>query len=96
MAEGGGAHKGVSSAAEAITVYFRGRPGTRSFGTPTCGHHHLLQPFFLSNRATLSLTTAVRAGRARKEYAGPIHPDEIIADLDEAVNRAAAWLQGHQ
>ena len=31
---------GVASAGEAIVVYFKGRPNTRSFGTATCGHHH--------------------------------------------------------
>jgi carboxyl-terminal processing protease len=86
-------NKAVSSAAEAVAVYFRGRPGTRSFGTPTCGHHHLEQGFFLSNRATLTLTTAAHEDRARKQYVGPITPDEVVAD-GEAINRAVTWLNG--
>jgi len=36
---------GTVSAAEAVTVFFRARPDTRSSGTATCGHHHLQQGF---------------------------------------------------
>ena len=83
----------VASAGEAIVVFFRGRPGTRSFGTPTCGHHHLQQDFRLSDGATLFLVTAQTADRTKRKYGGPIDPDEIIADPSEAVNRAIAWVQ---
>lgn len=84
----------VASAGEAIVVFFRGRPETRSFGTPTCGHHHLLQEFPLSDGATLVLTTAQGADRVKTKYGGPINPDETIADQGEAVERAVAWLLG--
>jgi carboxyl-terminal processing protease len=84
---------GVVSAGEAVTVWFKARPRTRSFGTPTCGHHHLLQDFGLRDGGTLRLVTAHNADRMKRSYAGPIDPDEIIADPGEAVTRAVVWLQ---
>lgn len=86
--------RSVASAGEAIAVFFRGRPVTRSFGAPTCGTHHLQEDFSLSDGAILSLTTAETADRMKTRYGGPIDPDEIIADPGEAVNRAIAWLSG--
>jgi C-terminal processing protease CtpA/Prc len=83
----------VNSAGEAIAVYFKGRPETRSFGTPTCGHHHLLQGFVLSDRSTLSLTTAQHADRTKRLYGGPIAPDETIGNPEQVVERAIAWLR---
>jgi len=82
----------VSSAAEAITVYFRGRPGTRSFGTPTCGHHHLQQSFPFSDGGVLGLAVSQHADRTKRQYAGSIEPDEIVTDPSEAASRAIAWL----
>ncbi len=86
--------KSINSAGEAMTVWFRGRPGTRSFGTPTCGHHHLLQDFPLSDGATLVLATAQNADRMKTKYGGPITPDEVATEPGEVVTRAIAWLQG--
>ena len=85
-------NRAVASSGEAIVVYFRGRPGTRSFGTATCGHHHLLNSYPFANGATLVLTTSVHADRTKTEYAGPITPDEVVADSADAVQRAATWL----
>ena len=84
----------VASAGEAIVVYFKSRPGTRSFGTPTCGHHHLQQDFRLSDGATLFLASSQHTDRAKRRYAARIDPDEIIVDTGKAVSRAIAWLQG--
>ena len=82
----------VASSGEAVTVFFRGRPGTRSFGTPTCGHHHLNVPFSLSDGATLFLVVSQHADRTKVQYAGAIPPDEIIADPEAAFSRAISWL----
>jgi len=84
----------VASAGEAIVVYFKARPGTRSFGTPTCGHHHLQQGFRLSDGANLFLASSQHADRTKRRYGTRIDPDEIIADAGEAVSRAIVWLQG--
>jgi peptidase S41-like protein len=84
----------VNSAGEAMAVWFRERPNTRSFGTPTCGHHHLLQDFRFSDGATLHLTTAQNADRTKTKYQGPITPNEVLTESGELVTRAIAWLQG--
>ena len=84
----------VSSAGEAVTVFFKGRPSTRSFGTPTCGHHHLQEQLALSDGASLFLQTSQHADRTRQRYGGSIAPDELVADPQEAVTRAIAWLLG--
>ena len=83
----------TNSAGEATAVWFKGRPGARSFGTPTCGHHHLLQSFQMSDGALLTLKTANNADRLKRSYAGPDSPDEQYADPAHAVNRAIEWLQ---
>jgi C-terminal processing protease CtpA/Prc len=85
----------TNSAGEAITVFFRGRPNTRSFGAPTCGHHHLLGDFRMTNGATLTLKTAHNADRLKRTYAGRVVPDELALAPGEAVSRAVAWLSGH-
>ncbi len=82
----------TNSAGEAITVFFKGRPNTRSFGTPTCGHHHLLESFPMSNGAALTLKTAHNADRLKRAYAGPVVPDELADAPGQAVSRAVAWL----
>jgi hypothetical protein len=83
----------VASSGEAITVYFKGRPRTRSFGTATCGHHHLQQSFRLSDGAVLFLAVSQHADRTKKRYAARIGPDEVISDPVKAVDRAIEWLQ---
>jgi hypothetical protein len=84
----------VNSAGEAIAVYFKGRANTRSFGSATCGHHHLLQDYAMSDGATLWLTTAQHADRMKQKYGGPIQPDEHVSDPDPeaTINRAIDWL----
>jgi hypothetical protein len=84
---------GTNSAGEAITIWFKNRPETRSFGTATCGHHHLLASFPMSDGAGLTLKNAHNADRLKHPYMGPVVPDEIIAEPAEAVRRAVAWLQ---
>ena len=82
----------TNSAGEAITVFFKSRPDTRSFGAPTCGHHHLLSDFRMSNGATLTLKTAHNADRLKRTYAGRVVPDELATAPGEAVSRAVMWL----
>jgi C-terminal processing protease CtpA/Prc len=82
----------TNSAGEAIAVFFKGRPNTRSFGAPTCGHHHLLQDFRMTNGATLTLKVAHSADRLKRTYAGRVVPDELATGPGQAVSRAVAWL----
>ena len=84
----------VASAGEAVTIFFRGRPNTRSFGTPTCGTHHLFQEDPLSDRGLLVLLTAIHADRNHTLYEEQIVPDEVIPAAGLAVSRAIEWLLG--
>ena len=82
----------TNSAGEAITVFFKNRRDTRSFGAPTCGHHHLLGEFRMRTGGTLTLKTAHNADRLKRTYAGRVVPDELATAPGEAVSRAVAWL----
>jgi C-terminal processing protease CtpA/Prc len=82
----------TNSAGEAIAVFFKSRFDTRSFGAPTCGHHHLLSDFRMSDGATLTLKNAHNADRMKRTYAGRVMPDEVVTAPGEAVTRAVNWL----
>jgi carboxyl-terminal processing protease len=84
------------SSGEAVTVAFRGRPRTRSFGQPTGGLSTSNSGFPLPDGATLLLTTAVFADRNGHHYGAAIEPDEIVAlrdGSDSALAAAVAWLR---
>lgn len=83
---------GIASSGEATLIAFRGRPDTRSFGTPTCGLSTSNRGYSMPDGATLQLTVAVMADRARTKYGDSVPPDEIVAD-SEVVVRAIAWLR---
>jgi hypothetical protein len=83
----------VVSSGEAVTVAFRKRPDTRSFGLPTCGLSTANSSYRLSDGATLFLTTAVMADRERTRYGASIPPDEMHTDLAQAIASAVAWLR---
>jgi hypothetical protein len=85
---------GVASSGEAITIAFRQRPNTRSFGLATCGLSTANRTFTLSDGATFNLTTSVMADRTRTPYGDMVPPDESISDTNEMVQRAIAWLRG--
>lgn len=82
----------TTGAGEAIAVFFKGRARTRSFGSSTCGHHQLQLDSALTDGATLSLATSQHADRTHQRYAGPIAPDDTVADASTVVERAVAWL----
>jgi carboxyl-terminal processing protease len=84
---------GIASSGEATVVAFKGRPGTRSFGMPTCGLSTANRGFAMSDGASLILTVSVMADRTRTRYGDSIVPDEIVTDASQAVQRAIAWLQ---
>jgi carboxyl-terminal processing protease len=85
---------GVASSGEAVAVAFRERPGTRSFGTPTCGLSTSNESFPLSDGAVLNLTVSTMADRTRRLYGDAIVPDEVVNDPAVVVARAVAWLEG--
>jgi carboxyl-terminal processing protease len=86
----------TASSGEAVTVAFRGRPRTRSFGQPTAGLSTSNSGFPLPDGATLLLTTAVFADRNGQRYGAAIEPDEAVSAVDgadPALAAAVAWLR---
>jgi hypothetical protein len=84
---------GVASSGEAVVVAFRGRPNTRSFGSPTCGLSTANRSFQLSDGATLFLTVSVMADRTRTPYGLSLAPDEPVDGDAEVLQRAIDWLR---
>ena len=82
----------VASSGEGVVISFRGRPNTRSFGTPTYGASTGYQSYTLSDGGTLGLIAWTMEDRNRTLYGGPVVPDEVIRDPAQAVQRAVAWL----
>jgi carboxyl-terminal processing protease len=79
----------TASSGEAITVAFRGRPDTRSFGQATFGVSSGNEGFPLSDGAFIYLTTSVLADRTGVRYGQRILPDTVVVESREA---AAKWL----
>lgn len=50
--------------------------------------------FRMSDGGILTLKNANNADRLKRPYAGPVAPDELIADSREVVTRAVTWLLG--
>jgi hypothetical protein len=84
---------GVATTGEVLAVAFRGRPNTRSFGTPTCGLSTAVAQVSLSRGGRVGVVTSVMADRTMKKYGAAIEPDELVSDPVEVVSRALAWLR---
>jgi carboxyl-terminal processing protease len=90
----------TASSAEAITIAFHGRPGTRFFGARTAGKSTAVQPFKLDDGAELYLTTAIDADRTGKQYPDGFTPDQVFPSTtvmpaegsDPVVLAAQTWL----
>lgn len=90
----------TASSGETVTISFRGRRRTRSFGAPTYGLPTANSPFSLSDGATMLITVSYEADRDGTVYREAIVPDEPVqagaagtplAD-DPVVRAASAWL----
>jgi C-terminal processing protease CtpA/Prc len=82
----------TASSGEAVTVAFKGRPKTRSFGYQTYGVSTSNEGFTLSDGSRMLLTVAVFADRNKNKYGTPVRPDETI-DPAKALERAVQWLK---
>ncbi|MEM7029766.1 MAG: S41 family peptidase [Chloroflexota bacterium] len=82
----------TASSGEAITIAFRGRPKTRSFGQATKGRSTANQSFTLSDGAILVLTVSLFADRTGHTYGEAVVPDEIIPDRDTILPATIQWL----
>lgn len=93
----------TASSGEVVTVAFRGRPNTRSFGAATAGFTTGNARFLLPDGSAMLLTTSVYVDRTGTRYGGVVVPDEVIpgavADAeskpedDDTLRAATAWLQ---
>nr|WP_308801701.1 S41 family peptidase [Streptomyces polyasparticus] len=91
----------TGSSGEAVTVAFRGRPDTRSFGAATSGVPTGNAPHHLSDGALLNLTEFEDADRTGRAYDGPIPPDQVVVHhlgrarkSDPVLDAATEWLSG--
>ncbi|HEY8234234.1 MAG TPA: hypothetical protein VIJ10_16340 [Vicinamibacteria bacterium] len=90
-----------ASSGEAITISFRGRPATRSFGEPTAGLPTSNQAFPLVDDAVLVVMVSREADRTGRIYEGRIPPDDAVpidwtkvgSEDDPVLARAVAWLR---
>jgi carboxyl-terminal processing protease len=84
----------TQSYGEAITIAFRGRPDTRSFGEATFGLSTGNQLFVLSDGAAIVLTTATMIDRNGMRYGGRISPDVRVGPYDDksVLRTATEWL----
>lgn len=82
----------TASAAEALTIAFRGRPDTRTFGEATRGLPTANVPYELSDGALVVLTVAREADRTGRLYHGPLEPDVKVPE-NQAPSAAADWLR---
>jgi len=82
----------TASSGEAIVLAFRGRPHSRSFGTPTMGYSTGNGPVTLADGSTLLLTGTVMKDRNGIGDGSRIVPDVPAAQRADAMRLAQAWL----
>lgn len=91
----------TSNAGEIVTIAFRGRPDTRTFGEPTWGAPTGNTQFALPDGARLDLATSKATDRTGHVYEGRLPPDQAVtidwarlATVDDPVVIAAGnWLR---
>ena len=84
----------TASSGEVVAVSFRGRPRTRTFGTPTAGYSTTNSTHFMSDGAMLMLTVSVYGDRNKRAYGGKLDPDVVSEDpLPDAVQWLTASLK---
>jgi carboxyl-terminal processing protease len=89
----------TASSGENVTISFRGRPHTRSFGQKTAGLSTANSTVRLSDGSMMLLTTAIDLDRNSNRYGDAVTPDEVIppapvgAPEDPVLKAATAWLR---
>lgn len=91
---------GTGSSGEALAVAFRGRPNTRSFGSPTAGFATVNRGSRLADGANMVVTTGFYADRHRVAIGERLEPDESVPGgvegwpfpTDRVAEAAMQWL----
>lgn len=86
---------GTINSGEILTITFRGRDKSRTFGQNTAGLVNATQTFVLSDGSWIVMAVALITDRQGKLYDGPIQPDEFIAATagnDMVLRTAIDWL----
>lgn len=68
----------TSGSGEGVTISFRGRPMTRSFGSATFGLSTGNAGFSLPDGSTIVLTIGIMADRTGILYGSAVEPDEFV------------------
>ena len=84
----------TASSGEGVVMAFRGRPESRSFGTPTRGVPTAVDGFVLADGSSLNITTAIGVDRAGVAHEDPISPDALEPNPDAAWQAAHEWVSG--
>jgi C-terminal processing protease CtpA/Prc len=88
------------SSGEAVAIAFRGRPGTRTFGTATAGLPTSPRTYRLADGASIRFSSYWGTDRLGRDYRHAIHPEvhvrEDFREGDRPVRAAGAWLRGTQ
>ncbi|RWX03828.1 S41 family peptidase [Flavobacterium cerinum] len=82
----------TASSGEALTVAFKGREKTKSFGYKTYGVSTSNQKFVLSDGSNMLITVAVFADRNKKRYGHSIEPDKVVVP-ENVLQEAIEWLR---
>ncbi|WP_435138236.1 S41 family peptidase [Formosa sp. A9] len=88
------------SSGEVVTVAFRNKKNTKSFGEPTAGLTTGNTQFDLSDGSAIFLTTSIYADRKGVVFGGKINPDELLTEPsvftelheDPVIKRATEWI----
>jgi hypothetical protein len=90
---------GTGSSGEAVVIAFLGRPGTRSFGSPSAGFATVNRGARLADGANLVITTGHNADRLGRVYGDQLQPDSQVAlptgwpsSTDRVTAAALRWL----
>lgn len=81
----------TASSGEAVTIAFKGRSKTKSFGKPTFGVSTSNRVHTLSDGSRINLTESVFADRNKTKYGHAVYPD-VECDKDKTLEEAINWL----
>jgi carboxyl-terminal processing protease len=88
---------GTASSGEAVTIAFRGRPRTRSFGQPTAGLANANSTVLLPDGGMMFLMTSVDVDRDGNVFGYKVDPSVIVPEgapgTDPPLDVAISWLK---